>query len=346
MKNSKTLFGLALFASVLFTNCTVEGTDTNDDTSNLPCYNYNKDLLTLNTAFNNDPNAVINYNSFIINNLNSSFPIIEGNLTTSTDLTYQLPTSGSLYNETNSLHGVLVTRAAKYFTFNTNSGTGQEFTTPTNISAPIQLGTSAYVIEVANAGYANSGVDDHFKIKPFNINDGTTGAALPISTANTTFNNNSFFLVESMSSASNGIDEIYFLSGTNLITVNTITNTASHIDIYPSFSMTDFVRFFGLEYSESLGLIAVMDTTDFHVQNLIKINPSNGTYIDLLTIPALINSEFYSSTYSECNKTYYLTSLDGGSTVQTNYFEFDLAGNTVSNTQIFSDYVFGIELIN
>src|SRR5690606_20607479 len=108
-----------------------------------------------------------------------------------------------------------------------------------------------------------------------------TNNALPISIANTTFNNNSFFNVESMSSATNGSDELYFLSGTNLITVNTSSNTTSHIDLYSSFSMSDFVRFLGLEYSESLGLIAIMDMPDINTQKLIKIDPSNGAYSDL-----------------------------------------------------------------
>lgn len=348
MKNSKTLFGLTLLASAFFANCSSDdATLIDDDTSGLPCDNYNKDLLTLSTAFDNNPNAVITYNSFLINSLNSALPNLEGNLDSNTDLTFQLPTSTSIYNQTNNLHGILVNRAGKYFTFNTTSGTGQNFSTPTNITAPVELGTSAYVIEVANSGYANHGIDDHFNIKTFNINDGSTNTALPISAANTSFDNNSFFHVETMSSATNNSDELYFLSGTNLITVNATNNTATHVDLYPSFSMTDFVRFFGLEYSESLGLIAIMDMPDINIQKLVRIDPSNGTYSDLLTLPSNINPEFYSSTYSECKETYYLTSMINGSTpLKTNYFEFDLATNTVNNTQILDDYVFGIELID
>lgn len=346
MKNSKTLFGLALLLSVLFTNCsTDEGTLTEDDTSGLPCDNYDNNLLTLNTAFDNNPNAVLTYNSFLINSLNSSLPSLAGNLTTNTDLTYKLPTSSSFYNDANNLHGIFITRAGKYFAFNASTGIGQEYTASGDITAPVELGASSYVIQVSNSGYANQAIDDHFKIKTFSINDGTINATLPISTPNTTFNNNSFFNVESMSSATNATDELYFLSGTNLITTNTISNTASHIDLYPSFSMNDFVRFFGLQYSESLGLIAIMDITDTNTQKLVQIDPASGTYSELLTIPSNINSEFYSATYSECKETYYLTSLINGSTpTKTRYYEFDLALNTVSNTQTFVDYVFGIEL--
>ncbi len=346
MKNFKSLFGLAIIISILFTSCSTDDDPTTDHEPISACDNYNRDLLTLSTAFDSNPNAVVTYNSFLINSLNSSSPSLKGNLTTNTDLTYQLPTSTSFYNDANNLHGIFITRAGKYFTFNTSAGTGQEFTAPTDITAPVILGTSAYVIEVSNLGYANQGVGDHFKIKPFNISDGTTNNALPISIANTTFNNNSFFNVESMSSATNGSDELYFLSGTNLITVNTSSNTTSHIDLYSSFSMLDFVRFLGLEYSESLGLIAIMDMPDINTQKLIKIDPSNGAYSDLLTIPSNINTEFYSSTYSECNETYYLTSMINGSNpLNTKYYEFDLATNTVSHSQNLTDYVFGIELI-
>lgn len=347
MKNLITLFGLVFFSSLLFTNCTTDdGTIIDDDPTDLPCANYSKKLLTLTTEFDGNPNATIDYNSFIINNLNPSLPNPEGSFATTTDLTYELPTSSSIFNESNNLHGILVTRAGKYFTFDTSSATGQEFTTPTNIASPVLSGTNGYVIEVSNAGYATSGIADHFDIKTFNINNGTVGTSLPIATINTTFDNNSFFNVESMSAATNAGDELYFLSGTNLITVNTATNIASHIDLYPSFSMVDFVRFIGLEYSESLGLIAIIDIPNNNIQKLVKIDLSSGTYSDLLTIPSNINTEFYSSTYSECNETYYLTSMINGSNpTKTRYFEFDLATNTVSNTQSFDDYVFGVELI-
>jgi hypothetical protein len=128
--------------------------------------------------------------------------------------------------------------------------------------------------------------------------------------------------------------------------VNTANNTSSQIDLYPSFSNSDYVRFIGLEYSESLGLLAIMDMPNSNTRKIVKIDPISGAYTDLLTISTDINTEFYATAYSECKKTYYLTSLANGNPVQTNYFEFDLTTNTNTNTQIFNDYVFGIELID
>ena len=347
MKNFKTLFSLALLGSLLFINCsTNDDTVIDDDTSILPCDGFNKNLLTLSTVFDNDPNAEIKYNHFLVNSLDSSLPNFNGSFTTNTDLTYQLPTSTSFYNEANNLHGIFVTRAGKYFTFNTSSGIGQEFVVPTSVTAPVELNSSSYVIEVANGGYANNGMGNHYDIKSFNINTGVLGSTLPIDPLTKDFDNNSFFMVETISAATNGTDNLYFLSGTNLVTVNTNTNTASHLDLYPSFSGSDFVRFFGLEYSPSLGLIAIMDDATQGNQFVIKIDPISGSYSPLVTIPADINNEFYSSSYRECDHTYYLTSLKQVlSTVETLYFEFDLEANTVSNSQIFPDYVFGIEFI-
>ncbi len=347
MKNSKTLFALALLASVLFSNCSTDDRFTlEDDTSGLPCQAVPKDLLVLNTLFDGANNAQIAYNTFAINGLDSSLPNSLGNLATNTNMTFQLPTGASLYNQASNLHGLLVTRAGKYFTFNTDTGVGQEFVVPTIVSAPVQLNTSSYVIEVANFGYTDQGIENHFEIKPFNINDGAIGAALPIDQLDRTFDNNSFFNVESMSSATNEIDSLYFLSGTNLVTVNTLNNTATHIDLYPPFTYSNFVRFFGLEYSENLGLIAIMDDSNAGTQYVVKIDPLSGNQTNLVILSENINSEFYSTTYRECDKTYFLTSLKhDNNLVETLYFEFNLATNTLENSQIFQDYAFGIQLI-
>ena len=347
MKNFRNHFGLALLLSTLLTGCTLDdGSISDDHTIPLPCTGFNKDLLTLSTTFDNNPQAEINYNSFLINNLDSSLPNSHGSFVTNTDLTFQLPTSTSFYNEAGNLHGILISRAGKYFSFNTDTETGQEFVVPTSVTAPIEINNATFVMEVSNGGYANNGIGNHYDIKSFDINTGTVGASLPIDPLTKDFNNNSFFDVESMSAATNTTDKLYFLSGTNLITVNTSLNTASHIDLYPSFSGSDYVRFFGLEYSESLGLIAIMDNATQGNKFVVKIDPITGNYSGPMSIANNIGSEFYSTTYRECDHTYYLTSMNqGSSTVETLYFEFDLMTNTILNSQVFPDYIFGIEFI-
>src|SRR5699024_3865378 len=131
----------------------------------------------------------------------------------------------------------------------------------------------------------------------------------------------SFFNYESVTSATNGVDKIYFLSVTNLITVDPASNTASHLNLYPSFyipdpdedqDLYDFVRFYGLEYSESMGLLAIKEDTNQNPSTfeVVQIDPQTGVYASLVSIPEKINSEFYSTAFRECDKTYYLTTLN------------------------------------
>ncbi len=347
MKATNILQICALFTSLLFINCSVDDAGGTDDGINvLPCDSAPQNLLALSTPFDGSANAAIDYHSFSINNLSGSQPTLEGSLQTTSNLTYQLPTNTSFYNSAENLHGVLVSRGGKYFAFDTDSGQAQEFTVSTDVSAPILLAGTTYIMEVANSGYANAGVGNHFGIKLFDGQTGTVGSTFSLDPMTTAFDNNSFFNVESMSAATDGGTKLYYLSGTNLVTINTATHTASHIDLYPSFSTNDYVRFFGLEFSQTLGLIAIMDQPDLGIQKLVNIDASTGNYSPLLTLPTDINSEFYSTAFRECDQTYYLTSLKNPSnSVETNYFEFNLANSTVANTQVMADYVFGIELL-
>ncbi|HZH86547.1 MAG TPA: hypothetical protein VFD77_04465 [Brumimicrobium sp.] len=345
MKKIKTLFGLALLGSLFLSSCSVDDTPSDQDPVS-ECDGFAKNLLTLSTPFSSTPTSEINYISYSINNLNSSLPNFHGNFTSSVDLNYELPTSTSFYNESSNLHGIVISRAGKYISFNTNTNVAQEFTVPNYITAPISLNNTTYIIEVSNGGYANNGMGSHYDIKTFDTNTGATGTTLPIDPMTKDFDNNSFFHVETLTSATNKLNELYFLSGTNLVTVNTTNNTASHVDLYPNFSSSDYVRFFGLEYSESLGLLAIMHKVDQMTKALVKIDPATGNYTNLLTISNDINSEFYSTTFRECDLTYYLTSLNQASNAaETLYFEFDLNTNTVSHSEILPKYIYGIEFL-
>jgi len=78
----------------------------------------------------------------------------------------------------------------------------------------------------------------------------------------------------------------------------------------------------------------------------VKIDPTTGNYTNLLTISNDINSEFYSTTFRECDLTYYLTSLNQASNAaETLYYEFDLNTNSVSHSEILPKYVYGIEFL-
>ena len=60
-----------------------------------------------------------------------------------------------------------------------------------------------------------------------------------------------------------------------------------------------------------------------------------------------INSEFYSTTYNPCNKTYYLTSYanTNGPLGDTRYFEFDLDNLSLKNYEFLNEYKFGLQIL-
>lgn len=313
-------------------------------------------LLGLQTLFDNAPNAEINYELFAINGLAEGDGSPLGSLMTNTNLSFQLPTSSSIYDADLKIHGIFITRTQKYFAFDTDSQIGQDFAINLPVSAPVGLNGENFVIEVID-GYAQSGVHEHFQIHKFDINSGNLTQTLSIPVANRTFDNRSFFNYEWMSSATNGYDELYFLSVTNLVTVNPANQEATQVDLYPSFyipdwdedpALNDYVRFYGLEYSESLGLLAIKEDTNQNPSTfeLVKIDPQTGAYAGLVSLSGPINSEFYSTAYRECDKTYYLTTMgEPSNPVTTDYLEIDLQNFTVSHTEELEDYFFGIELI-
>lgn len=301
-------------------------------------------ILVLSTPFDGSNQATVSYNSFTINTLDPIAATSEGTLSTTSNLTYQLTTNTSLYNQAMNIHGIIISREKKYLKFDLNNGTGQEYTFSDNVTAPVLVNGNVYVIEITQQGYANNGTDIHYEIKNFDMQNGTVGALLPISTVDRTFDNKSFFHVETVSSTTNGTDRVYFMSGTNLITVNIVNNTATHTDLYPSFSQNDWVAFYGIKYDASLGLIAIKKEQGSY--DLVRINPITGAYTTLVNIPGNVNTEFYSVAYRACDFTYYLTTLDQPTNpVSTKYYEFNLVNNTVINTQNFQEYAFGLELI-
>lgn len=353
MTTMKTIFTIALIGSFTLFSCDADDGLTYPDPEPVsPCESAPQKMLAMYMDPDGGSNADIKYLSYDINDFNTSPPNVIGNITPTAAVNGELSTSGTIYDENSNLHGIVITRPQAYFTFNTATNTAEEYSLSEPISAPVMLGNTAYAIEVANYGYAVFGEDEHYEIKPFNIINADAGTALPIPASDRTFDNSSFFNHESMSSASNGIDELYFVSGPNLVTVNVSNNSASYVDLYPNFTFSDYVTFIGLEYSESLGLLAIRIYTDPDpnvpkIQEVVKIDPTDGSYTVLSTVPEIINTEYYTTAYRECDQKYYLTTWDYTSSVQeTLYYEFDLNTNSLSNTASLPFYTFGITPIH
>ena len=163
-----------------------------------------------------------------------------------------------------------------------------------------------------------------------------------------------------MSSTSNGKDKIYFLSGTTLIEFNVENLVANEIDLDPTFHPIDnVVQFFGLEYKRDEGLLIAMknrfDTVTPARTDLVSIEPafSTATVTQLLDItgnlPAgqdgQINPEFYSTTFDQCDNTYYITEMQGNDPFTTNLFEIDLEGK-ILKPYLFDGYWYGLDFAN
>jgi hypothetical protein len=168
---------------------------------------------------------------------------------------------------------------------------------------------------------------------------------------------NSPLSAEAMSSVSTGGDLFYFLSVTNLIEVNLSANTTRHIDIDPSYHPIDnIVQYFGLEYKRDEGLLIAMrnktNSQGAPVTELVSIKVSGASAVvtPLFDISArmqnsperFVNSEFYSSAFDPCDNTYYVTSLESGMTLNTNFIEVSLPKSEMK-LGVLEGYWYGME---
>lgn len=129
-------------------------------------------------------------------------------------------------------------------------------------------------------------------------------------------------------SATDGINTIYFAIGNNIITYNRSLNTivASMITGVPIASGT----IIGLEFRGNNKLLALHEDWSIANTKLVEIDVTNPLAIaktDIITLGFQVNYEFFSTTYNECNQKFYLSSPDtGGSNLPAHNIRIDLAG--------------------
>lgn len=165
------------------------------------------------------------------------------------------------------------------------------------------------------------------------------------------------FAETSMSSASNGVDLIYFLSGTTLMELNVENLVTKKIDLEPNFDPIDnLVQFYGLEYKRDEGLLIAMKNSTTNMTptrtELVSILPAfnTATITKLFDVSAnlpagqdgFINQEFYSTTIDPCDNTYYLTEMQDVDPFTTNLFQIDL-DELMMKSQTLAEYWYGIE---
>lgn len=255
---------------------------------------------------------------------------------------FNRPSNYDAYDAINNQYYIEFPLQQRLYKYDISTQTRQEFIVAGFYSAPVFNNGKLYTISIDNFGYATDPAT--YSIETINTNDGSL----------TTLTNNSFPLLssfdwESMSSASDNNGNVYFISGTNLITYNSSTNTTQHIQLVPDFGYnTNYQLFYGLEMRDNGNLLVIQKRDNDEGEglelveiNINKLSETPTVVFDFMAIGIKLNSEFYATTYDPCDDTYYITSRQDASI--TNFYEIDLQTGTVQSEN-FDFYLMGIEV--
>ena len=224
-------------------------------------------------------------------------------------------------------------------------------------SAPVFFNGSYYSILVEDGGYGTPPMLEA-DIDIFNTTFGNFSSVMHVQT--NTPNPFSNITHESMSSATNGVDEMYFLSGTNLVIVTDLSIFNPQycwIDLEPANSSSNFHFFYGVEYKSPGVLLAIRETFVNNTPHLdlveIYFNSTTCVVNNIISVYDLqsnipyapggwiINSEYYSTTFDSCRSAYYISSRYDNVT-SSRLIEIDIP-NSSHVAQILPQYLFGIE---
>jgi hypothetical protein len=218
--------------------------------------------------------------------------------------------------------------------FNTINGSNEFFV------CPVYWKNLLYAI---NAKVNNSNVHyEILSIAPF------TGFMLGV-VASGDFVANSGFSLHDISATADEDGFIYFLSGTNLIKLTIATNASQYIDIDPTYDpVSNQVYYYGAEFKADVKKIVAIkqaiDMNNNHTTTLVLINPSVTpvTQETVFNIGAnlppdqdnTISVDFYSTTFDQCDNTYYITEPRSVNPLLTNLTEINLNLLTLKSTVI------------
>lgn len=344
MKN----FKIAAFLFVVFTFSGCENCECIDDNLDPPIPSCDKGLLIMRSE--GVPGAPT---TFYLDSIAKpvTTPIFFDNiLSNGQDETqfdqFTRPSNYDSYDEVNNQYFIEFPLQQRLYKYDLATQSRQEFIVAGFYSAPVFNNSTLYTITIDNFGYATNPAN--YSIESINTTDGS----LTTITSNS-FPLQSYFNWESMSSASDGNANIYFVSGSNLITYNTNNQIAQHIELVPGFDFaTNNQIFYGLEYRNNGNLLAIRDRDNDQGEGLelVEINVNNFfespiVIFDFRGNGIAPNSEFYSTSYDPCDDKYYLTSRNNENFEITNFYEIDLTNSSVQ-TESFSYYLMGIESKN
>lgn len=225
------------------------------------------------------------------------------------------------------------------------------------VAAPVFLNGQYLAILVEDGGYATPPMLEADLVL-FDPTFGNFSSLQHLQT--TTPNPFTYFTHESMSSATNRVDELYFLSSTSLVIVTDFSIFTPHycwIDLEPSNSSNNYHSFYGVEYKSPGVLLAIRETFVNNTPHLdlveIYFNSTTCTVSSIVSVYDLqsnipyapggwiINPEYYSTTYDSCRSTYYVSSRYDFVT-SSRLIAIDIPGSSHVE-QILPQYLFGIE---
>lgn len=254
------------------------------------------------------------------------------------------PSNYDAYDAASNTYFIEFPLEQRLYKYDINAQTRDEFTVSGFYSAPVFDNGTLYTIAIDNFGYAANPAN--YSIETINQNDGsltnlTTGS----------FALQSRFDWESMSTATDNSGNIYFVSGTNLVSFNINTTNTTHSELVPTFDAFDnFQQFYGLELRDNGNLLAIRNRNDNLITSLdlveIDINSPTATptvIFDFMANGIVLNPEFYSTTYDACDDTYYVTSRRDATT--TELYEINMQSGAIQ-TENFDYYLMGIQTKN
>jgi PKD repeat protein len=262
-----------------------------------------------------------------------------------------LPTNTSSYDPNTQDLVCLVSREMQMLTYNDlNPSSGIVSFAPSSSTAPQFLNGNLYGIGIENGGFG-TGPDVDIEIVSFDVQFALIDGVAPFQFSP---NQPYSFTHESMSSATNGTDELYFVSGKELIIAkdpNPFNISFCWIDLDP----TNQYTFYGLEFRSPGRLLAIRYSNTIPSLDLVEIvfvncapNVTINTLYNLQSnlMPGppgwILNREFYSTTFDSCDQSYYLSTLFDTDS-KSRLVEIDLI-NASHAEQINAQYLFGIEM--
>jgi hypothetical protein len=229
-----------------------------------------------------------------------------------------------------------------YYRALTQSLTLQHLPPSAEVNAPVFLDGLLYVAKISEMGPGQF---------TFSTGRYIYGGVVQMMAPVFSLSANGYFSTDQISSATNGIDELYFLSGTHLLVVANPgpSQTFSYLELAAPFT----AFYYGLEYKASGILMAIRQTStaielieidlNTQIQTPVfdiagSVSPSSGGWI--------LSPDYYSTALDTCAQVYYISTLaDFVPTSSSNLVAIDLISGTHSSHPM-NEFFFGIEVLS